>query len=84
MRIKYTKHAAADIAYWKDKDQKNYKRIKKLIDNIIETPYQVQGKPEALRYDLTGKWSRRITREHRLVYEVINNEIIIYQCRFHY
>lgn len=84
MKIKYTKHAANDIEYWRTKDKKNYKRIKQLIDNIIETPYEGLGKPEALRYNLTGKWSRRITREHRLVYEVTNNEIIIYQCRFHY
>jgi len=84
MKVKYTKNAASDIKYWKVKDKKSYLRIKQLIDNISKTPYEGIGKPEPLKYNLTGKWSRRVTREHRLVYEVIDNEIIIYQCRFHY
>ena len=84
MKIKYTKNAASDIKYWKTKDKKTYLRIKQLIDNIADTPFEGLGKPESLRYNLTGKWSRRITREHRLVYEVKESYIIIYQCRFHY
>jgi len=84
MKIKYTKNAAADIKYWQSKDRKVYFRIKQIIDDITISPYDGIGRPESLRFNLTGKWSRRITREHRLVYEVKSGEIIIYQCRFHY
>jgi len=84
MKIKYTRNAAKDIKYWNSKDKNTYKRIKLLIDDIVEHPFDGIGKPEPLRYKLSGKWSRRITREHRLIYEVMDDAIIIYQCRFHY
>jgi toxin YoeB len=60
------------------------KRIFELIENIDRTPFEGIGKPEPLKYQLKGKWSRRINEEHRLVYEVNNTEIIIYACKFHY
>lgn len=84
MRIKYTKHAASDIEYWRKKDKQIYKRIRCLLDDILEHPYEGIGKPEPLRHGLRGKWSRRITREHRLVYEVVDHAVIIHQCRYHY
>ena len=84
MKVNYTKNAADDIFYWKTKNIKIYKRIKNIIDDIIEHPFDGIGKPEALKYNLSGKWSRRITQEHRIIYEVINAEIIIHQCRFLY
>ncbi len=85
MKINYTKQAAEDIAYFKRHDVQVYRRIKKLIEDIIDSPFCGIGKPESLRYHLTGKWSRRITKEHRIVYEVRNDEeITVYQCRYHY
>jgi toxin YoeB len=84
MKVDYTKNAAEDISYWKNKDIKIYHRIKKIIDNIVENPFIGIGKPEALKYNLSSKWSRRITQEHRIVYEVVDEKMIIYQCRFDY
>jgi toxin YoeB len=63
---------------------KVYNRLKDIIRNIAISPYEGVGKPEPLKYSLSGKWSRRLTKEHRLVYELKDKEIIIYQCRFHY
>lgn len=60
------------------------KRVFELIGNIDQTPFEGIGKPEPLKYKLKGKWSRRINDEHRIVYEVTNEEIIIYACKFHY
>jgi len=59
-------------------------KINELIKDIERTPYEGMGKPEPLKYDLAGLWSRRIDREHRLVYRVVENEILIYSCRYHY
>ena len=84
MRIKYTKNAAEDIAYWKTKDKKIYKRFCILIHDIEKNPFKGLGKPESLKYNLKGKWSRRLTQEHRVVYEVFEDFVIIHQCRFHY
>lgn len=55
-----------------------------MIGNIDQTPFEGIGKPETLKYKLKGKWSRRINDEHMIVYEVTNEEIIIYACKFHY
>jgi toxin YoeB len=60
------------------------KKINDLIKDIQRTPYAGMGKPEALKYDLAGLWSRRIDREHRLVYQANENEILIYSCKYHY
>ena len=60
------------------------KKINVLIKDIQRTPFEGKGKPEPLKYDLVGFWSRRIDREHRLVYQVNKNEILVYSCRFHY
>ncbi|MBU6140108.1 MAG: Txe/YoeB family addiction module toxin [Proteobacteria bacterium] len=83
-QIKYTKNAAEDISFFKERDQVIYRRIKLLLEDILGNPFTGMGKPEMLRYSLNGKWSRRITSEHRLVYELIEDQIIIHQCRFHY
>jgi toxin YoeB len=84
MRIKYTKNAAEDVAYWKAKDKKIYKRFQILVQDIENSPFRGLGKPEALKHHLQGKWSRRLTREHRIVYEVFEGFVVIHQCRFHY
>ncbi len=65
-------------------DKKVLKRINQLIRDIQRTPFQGIGNPEPLKYDLAGFWSRRIDREHRLVYQVIDQEILIYSCKYYY
>lgn len=59
-------------------------KINELIKDIQRTPFKGKGKPEPLKYDLAGFWSRRIDREHRLVYRYENKEVLIYSCRYHY
>lgn len=82
-KIKWTLNASKDLDYWKIYDRKKYDRIKLLIKDIQEHPFTGIGKPEALKYSLSGLWSRRINQEHRLIYSV-DTDIIIYSCRFHY
>lgn len=65
-------------------DKKILKRINVLIKDIIRNPFEGIGKPEPLKFDLTGLWSRRIDREHRIVYRAIDDNILIYACRYHY
>lgn len=69
---------------WAIEDKKIYNKIVTLIKDIQRDPFSGLGKPEALKYDLSGLWSRRITNEHRLVYSVTDEEIVIVSCRFHY
>lgn len=76
--------AFEDLAWWIAKDRKTALRIMRLIDAIQHDPFQGIGKPEPLRHEFTGCWSRRIDREHRLVYEVFGDKIRILACRFHY
>jgi len=84
MRIVFSKNAWEDYTSWLRDDKKNLKKINDLIKDIQRTPFQGKGKPEPLKYDLAGYWSRRINLEHRLVYQFENNEIRIYSCRYHY
>jgi len=85
MEVKYTKQAEIDIFFWvKSGNKSMLKRIDLLIDSIIESPFTGIGKPEPLKYQLTGKWSRRINSEHRLVYEILNEEIVIFSAKGHY
>jgi toxin YoeB len=65
-------------------DKKMVQKINKLLKSIGSYPYDGIGKPEPLKYDFAGYWSRRITDEHRLVYKISNNTLQIIQCRFHY
>lgn len=82
--IVWTKEAAKDFEYWKKSDITVARKIKKLIESIIADPFNGIGKPEPLRFSLTGSWSRRITKEHRLVYLIEKEVITIVSCRFHY
>jgi toxin YoeB len=84
MKIAWTDIAWEEYTYWTEHDKKILERINKLIKNIKQTPFSGLGKPEPLRFELKGKWSRRINSEHRLVYEVSNGKTIIYNCRYHY
>ena len=83
-RITFSQNSWEDYISWQSEDRKMLKKINELIKDIQRTPNTGLGKPEALKYDLTGYWSRRIDREHRLVYQVIGEEILIYSCRYHY
>lgn len=80
----WTKEAAKDFDHWKKNKRPVAIRIAKLIDSIQIDPFKGIGKPEPLRFSLAGRWSRRITIEDRLVYEVTDKNIIILSCRFHY
>lgn len=84
MILRFTDQALEDLEYWKSNDPKKVDRIKKLLSNIMQTPYAGIGKPKALQYDLQGYWSRRIDHEHRLVYTATDEEIIVVACRYHY
>ncbi|EPH92632.1 Plasmid encoded toxin, Txe/YoeB family [Enterococcus casseliflavus] len=74
-----------DYLYWHDQGNKNnIKKINKLIKDIDRSPFSGLGKPEPLKHDLSGKWSRRITDEHRLIYKVENETIYFYSAKDHY
>ncbi len=78
------KSAFDDIKWWAENDLKAVKKIVNLINDISKNPFSGVGKPEPLKYDLSGYWSRRITEEHRLVYKSDGEVITIISCRFHY
>ena len=84
MRIIFTKISWEDYISWQTEDKKILKKINDLIKDIQRTPFEGKGKPEPLKFDLAGLWSRRIDREHRLVYKVEESNILIYSCKYHY
>jgi toxin YoeB len=84
MNIVFSENAWEDYVSWQTNDRKILIKINDLIKDIQRHPFQGTGKPEPLKFDLKGFWSRRINREHRIVYQIINDELIIYSCRFHY
>lgn len=84
MEVEFTPLANIQLEEWKKVDFKIYSRIENLIDSIQKNPYTGIGKPEPLKYQLQGFWSRRITKHHRLVYKVSSNSIIIVACKYHY
>ncbi len=84
MRLVFTESAWQDYLWFQEKDRKLLKRINSLIQDTLRTPFEGLGKPERLKADLSGYWSRRIDDEHRLVYSTDNSEIMIIACRFHY
>ena len=78
MEVIYTPQAVEDLNYWKKSGNKAIqKKIQQLIVAIIENPFEGIGKPEPLKYELSGSWSRRINREHRIVYEVYNENTVV-------
>ncbi len=82
--IVWTETAWDEYLYWQKTDRKVLKRINELIRDIHRSPFEGIGKPEALKFSLAGKWSRRIDHEHRLVYQIDNSHIVILQCKYHY
>ena len=83
-RLLFTASAWEDYVYWQNQDKKTLKRINSLIQSMLRTPFEGEGKPEELRGDLKGKWSRRIDSKNRIVYVFTEETIIILQCRTHY
>lgn len=84
MKLVFHEQAWDDYLYWQRADPKLLARINGLIRECTRTPFSGTGKPEPLRGPLSGWWSRRITREHRLVYRPDNDRSLIAQCRYHY
>jgi len=84
VKIIFAETAWEDYLHWQQTDKKILKRINHLIKDISRSPFDGIGDPEPLKHNWSGFWSRRITKEHRLVYAVENNSILIAQCRFHY
>lgn len=84
MKIAWADDAWEDYVWWQKTNNKIFQRINRLIENAQQTPFHGLGKPEPLKHELSGYWSRRITDEHRLVYRVMDDRLVIAQCRYHY
>lgn len=84
MKLSFSKNAWEDYVSWQSEDKRMLKKINELVKDIMRTPFEGKGKPEPLKYDLAGFWSRRIDQEHRLVYQFKHGEILIYSCKYHY
>jgi len=84
MILSWAEHAWQDYVYWQTTDKKTLKRINLLIKDIKRQPFDGVGDPEPLKHNWAGYWSRRINKEHRIIYKVTNTAIIIAQCRYHY
>jgi toxin YoeB len=84
MRIVFSKNGWEDYTSWQTEDKKILRKINSLIKEIQRSPYEGIGKPEPLKFDLAGLWSRRIDLEHRLVYKIDGYDLLLYACRYHY
>ena len=83
-RLSWTASAWEDYQFWQTQDRKTLKRINLLIQNAMRNPFEGIGKPEPLRENLSGFWSRRIDETHRLVYTVEGVALVVIACRYHY
>jgi toxin YoeB len=83
-KIAFLSRSFDEFNQWATENKKIYAKIVTLIKDIERDPFSGLGKPEALKHDLSGLWSRRITQEHRLVYRVSDEEVVIISCKFHY
>ncbi|HWZ03194.1 MAG TPA: Txe/YoeB family addiction module toxin [Mucilaginibacter sp.] len=84
MKIVFLDQAWEDYLYWQNTDKAMVKKVNLLVKEIERIPFDGSGKPEPLKHNLAGWWSRRITLEHRLVYKIDKDSIVILQCRYHY
>ena len=84
MRFVFTELAWEDYLFWQKNEKQKLKRINELLKDISRNPYKGIEKPEPLKFNYAGFWSRRIDEEHRLIYKVVDDEIQIVKCRFHY
>jgi toxin YoeB len=84
MRLVFTTRSWDDYLYWQKNDKRMVRRINDLIKDVLREPFEGIGKPEPLKHQLQGLWSRRIDEEHRLVYEIPEDELRVIACRYHY
>ncbi len=84
MKYVFVDESWEDYVYWQETDKKIVRRINDLLKDISRNPFSGLGKPEPLKYKYQGYWSRRINEEHRLIYQVRGNEVLIAKCRYHY
>lgn len=84
MKLLFSENAWDDYLYWQKTDRKTLERINKLIEQTKREPFAGVGKPEPLKHNLTGYWSRRINDEHRMVYKATEEALLIAQLRYHY
>ena len=84
MIVQWTNEAWVDYLRWRATDQKVFKRLNRIVEAVADDPFRGIGKPEPLRHELSGYWSRRITGEHRLVYRVQAGRVHVISCRYHY
>lgn len=84
MRLVFTESAWRDYLWFQQQDRKLLKRINLLVQESLRTPFEGIGKPERLKSDLAGCWSRRINDEHRLVYTISAGDLVVIACRYHY
>ena len=84
MRLVFDPTALEHLRYWTEIDRRKALKILDLIEASLKSPFEGIGKPEPLRFDLLGAWSRRIDQEHRLVYKVEKDELRVMSCRYHY
>ncbi len=84
MRLTFHEEAWEDYLYWQSSDRKQLKKINTLLRECLRTPFAGTGKPEPLKGEFAGWWSRRIDQEHRLVYRATEDGLLIAQCRYHY
>jgi toxin YoeB len=84
MKLIFAEAAWDDYLYWQQKDKRTVERINKLVKEVVREPFTGIGKPEPLKHVLSGYWSRRITDEHRMVYRVDGDALLIAQLRYHY
>lgn len=84
MKVQFTQEAWKDFGWFIDKDKRMVKRIRELLKDILRHPEEGIGKPERLKFQLSGYWSRRISKEHRLIYKIEKDNIIVISCRYHY
>jgi toxin YoeB len=84
VRLVFTPHGWEDYQHWVQTDRATLKRVNRLVEDVLRDPFTGISKPEQLRHVLSGAWSRRITEEHRLVYLVDGDDVVILQARYHY
>lgn len=84
MKLSFLEDAWEDYLYWSQTGKAILKKINQLIKECMREPFSGIGKPEPLKFDMSGCWSRRITSEHRLVYRIEGDTLVVIQCRYHY
>lgn len=82
--IRFEPAAWEEFTDWQSREAKTWKRLVELLNEAARTPFEGKGKPEPLRHEFKGYWSRRLTQEHRLVYKVTDTELIVVACQSHY